>query len=213
MTKYKIVIVDDHLLFSNSLKKLIEGFGDYQVTKQIGNGKVLIDYLSKESNPPDLILLDVKMPVMDGKATMEWMSTNTPKLKVLVLSMDDDEATIIHMLRKGAKGYILKDIDPAHFKEAIENVLHKGFYHSELVSAVLLGEIHKPAEEDTDLNERELQFLDLACSDKTYKEIASEMYLSPKTIDGYRANLFKKLNVRSRVGLAMYAIKNGLVEI
>lgn len=213
MNKYKIVIVDDHLLFSNSLKKLIEGFADYEVTKQIGNGKELVEYLSKESNPPDLILLDVKMPMMGGKATMDWISSNHPTLKVLVLSMDDDESTIIYMLRKGAKGYILKDIDPKAFKEAIDNVLHKGFYHSERVSAVLLGEIHKPEETETRLNKRELAFLDLACSDKTYKEIASEMFLSPKTIDGYRAALFKKLNVKSRVGLAMYAIKNGLVEI
>lgn len=213
MKKYKIVIVDDHLLFSNSLKKLIEGFADYMVTKQIGNGKVLMDYLSSESDPPDLILLDVKMPVMDGKATMDWISIHHPDQKVLVLSMDDDETTIIYMLRKGAKGYILKDIDPAKFKDALDNVLHKGFYHSERVSAVLLGEIYKPEDDEVHLNDRELVFLDLACSDKTYKEIASEMFLSPKTIDGYRANLFKKLNVKSRVGLAMYAIKNGFVEI
>lgn len=213
MKKYKIVIVDDHLLFSNSLKKLIEGFADYEVTKQIGNGKDLVEYLSTESNPPDLILLDVKMPMMGGKATMDWISNHHPSLKVLVLSMDDEESTIIYMLRKGAKGYILKDIDPVAFKEAIENVLHKGFYHSERVNAVLLGEIHKPEEAEAQLNKRERVFLDKVCSDKTYKEIASEMFLSPKTIDGYRATLFKKLNVKSRVGLALYAIKNGLVEL
>ena len=213
MKKYKIAIVDDHLLFSNSLKKLIEGFADYEVTKQLGNGKALIEYLDHESDPPDIILLDVKMPVMDGKDTMDWISLHRPDQKVLVLSMDDDESTIIYMLRKGAKGYILKDIDPTKFREALDNVIHKGFYHSERVSAVLLGEIHKPEDSDVHLNDRELNFLDLACSDKTYKEIASEMYLSPKTIDGYRAALFKKLNVKSRVGLAMYAIKNGLVEI
>ena len=213
MKMHKIVIVDDHLLFSNSLKKLIEGFTDYEVTKQMSNGKDLTEYLSKESNPPDLILLDVKMPVMDGKATMDWISDYHPDLKVLVLSMDDDESTIIYMLRKGACGYILKDIDPLKFKEAIENVIHKGFYHSERVSSVLLGEFNKPSEEGANLNKRELVFLDMVCSDKTYKEIASEMFLSPKTIDGYRANLFKKLNVKSRVGLALYAIKNGLVKI
>lgn len=213
MKKYKIVIVDDHLLFSNSLKKLIEGFADYEVVRQLGNGKALIEYLERTHEAPDLILLDVKMPVMDGKATMDWLSANRSDLNILVLSMDDEESTIIHMLRKGAKGYILKDIDPKEFREALDNVLHKGFYHSERVSAVLLGEIYKPSSPEIQLNDRELLFLDLACSDKTYKEIASEMFLSPKTIDGYRATLFKKLNVRSRVGLAMYAIKNGLVEI
>jgi DNA-binding NarL/FixJ family response regulator len=213
MRKNRIVIVDDHLLFSNSLKKLIEGFADYEVVKQMRNGKELVEYLGNESIAPDLILLDVKMPVMDGKATMEWISNHQPDLKVLVLSMDDDENTIIYMLRKGANGYILKDIDPINFKEAIENVLHKGFYHTERVSSVLLGEINKPIEREKQLNNRELVFLDMVCSDKTYKEIASLMFLSPKTIDGYRATLFKKLNVKSRVGLALYAIKNGLVEI
>ena len=212
MKKYEIAIVDDHLLFSNSLKKLIDGFADYEVVKQLGNGKELISYLESSESSPDLVLLDVKMPVMDGKETMEWIFNHHPQQKVLVLSMDDDETTIIHMLRKGAKGYILKDIDPIKFKEGLDNVIHRGFYHSERVSAVLLGEIHKESE-DIQLNDRELMFLDLVCSDKTYKEIASEMYLSPKTIDGYRANLFKKLNVRSRVGLAMYAIKHGLVII
>ena len=213
MKKYKIVIVDDHLLFSNSLKKLIEGYADYVVTKQIGNGKVLVEYLIKESDPPDLILLDVKMPIMDGKATMDWIAVHHPEQKVLVLSMDDDESTIIYMIRRGAKGYILKDIDPVEFKEALENVLHKGFYHSERVSSVLLGEIYKHDNDEIHLNDRELLFLDLVCSDKTYKEIASDMFLSPKTIDGYRANLFKKLKVKSRVGLALYAIKNKLVVI
>ena len=213
MKKYRIAIVDDHLLFSNSLKKLIEGFADFEVVRQMRNGKEFVEYISSESMPPDLILLDVKMPVMDGKSTMEWIANNHPSLNVLVLSMDDDEATIIYMLRKGAKGYILKDIDPIKFKEAIENVIHKGFYHTERVSSVLLGEINKPIDRDAQLNKRELVFLDMVCSDKTYKEIASEMFLSPKTIDGYRATLFKKLNVKSRVGLALYAIKNGLVEI
>ena len=213
MRKYKIVIVDDHLLFSNSLKKLIDGFADFEVVKQMCNGKEFVDYISTESNPPDLILLDVKMPVMDGKSTMEWISNHHPTLKVLVLSMDDDETTIIYMLRKGANGYILKDIDPIKFKEAIENVIHKGFYHTERVSSVLLNEINKPPESEAQFNNRELVFLDMVCSDKTYKEIASEMFLSPKTIDGYRATLFKKLNVKSRVGLALYAIKNGLVKI
>jgi DNA-binding NarL/FixJ family response regulator len=192
---------------------LIEGFADFEVVRQMRNGKEFVEYISSESMPPDLILLDVKMPVMDGKSTMEWIANNHPSLNVLVLSMDDDEATIIYMLRKGAKGYILKDIDPIKFKEAIENVIHKGFYHTERVSSVLLGEINKPIDRDAQLNKRELVFLDMVCSDKTYKEIASEMFLSPKTIDGYRATLFKKLNVKSRVGLALYAIKNGLVEI
>lgn len=213
MKKYKIVIVDDHLLFSNSLKKLIESFGGYEVIKQHVNGKQFIDYIQQTEDNPDLVLLDVQMPVMDGRDTMSWLMEYKPHLKVLILSMDDDESNIIHLLKHGAKGYILKDIDPTKFKEAVEKVIHTGFYHSELISTVMLERMNRSVSKENLLNAKEIEFLTKVCSDKTYKEIAGEMYLSPKTIDGYRATLFKKLNVKSRVGLAMYAIKTGLYKM
>ncbi len=213
MKKFKIVIVDDHLLFSNSLKKLIESFGDYEISNQLVNGRQFVDYIQSSNEAPDLVLLDVQMPVMDGIETMAWLSDNRPDQKVLILSMTDDETTIIQLLKLGAKGYILKDIDPSKFKLAIEKVIHSGFYHSELISSIMLDEMNRNHEKVNPLNEKEIEFLTKICSDKTYKEIAGEMYLSPKTIDGYRANLFKKLNVKSRVGLAMYAIKSGLFKI
>jgi DNA-binding NarL/FixJ family response regulator len=198
MKKYKIVIVDDHLLFSNSLKKLIESFGDYEISNKWVNGKLFVDYIQKVKEKPDLVLLDVQMPVMDGKETMAWISNHMPDQRVLILSMDDDESKIIHLLKLGARGYMLKDIDPLKFKEAIEKVIHSGFYHSEWISSIMFEEMSINSENDNLLSENEIGFLIKICSDKTYKEIAGEMFLSPKTIDGYRANLFKKLNVKSR---------------
>jgi len=213
MKKYRIAIVDDHQLVSDSLKRLIESFQDYEVISQLSNGIHLIEFLKQLSELPHIVLLDINMPQMGGKKTMEFLHSNYPNMKVLVLSMDDDDETILHMLRHGAKGYILKDINPKEFKNALDSVIHKGFYHSDLVNSTLLNEVLHPPKDNNDFSERELQFIELICTEKTYKEIAADMFLSPKTIDGYRESLFKKLGVKNRVGLVLYAIKNGIVKI
>ena len=213
MQKKEIIIVDDHLLISNSLKKLVESYGDYTVIAQLSNGAELVKYLSSNNPVPELILLDVKMPIMDGKETIQWLKLNHSNIPVLVLSMDDDERTIIEMLKNGAKGYILKDIEPLLFKNAINTVVNGKFFHTDMTSNLLIQELSDVENIQSILSDRELSFLQFCCTDLTYKEIASNMYLSPKTIDGYRENLFKKFNVKNRIGLAMHAIKNGLVKI
>ena len=212
MKPKSIIIVDDHQLISDSLKRLIDSFGDYQVIEQLKNGFELTKYLRNKPNP-DLILLDVKMPVMDGKETMKWLRENHPSQNTLILSVENCEATIIFMIRHGAKGYILKDIGIQKFRTAIDSVLYDGFYHNELVGKALIGEITHKENLNNLFSERELSFLEFVCTDMTYKEIATKMFLSPKTIDGYRENLFKKIGAKNRIGLAIYAIKNGLVKI
>lgn len=214
MKKYSIAIVDDHLLFAQSLDSLVSSFGDYKVTFHATNGKNLIDKLEQSSLPPDIILLDINMPIMNGIETMAWLKENRPELKTIALSMDDSEETIINMLRLGAKGYLLKDIHPDVFRTAITDVIEKGFYYSDRITNTLLDTLDKKEHsEEIFLKDREVEFLKLACTEKTYKEIANEMCLSPKTIDGYRETLFDKLEVRSRIGLVLYAIKHGVIEI
>ena len=213
MKTYNIVIGDDHSLLANSLQVLINSFPEFQVLYHAYNGKELIDRLSSNSNAPDLILMDINMPVMNGIETMEWLKEHRPQQKVLALSMDDQEETIIKMLRSGTKGYLLKDIEPDHFHTALNDVLEKGFYYSERVSHTLLGTLTKEEPSKVHLKERELEFLKLACTEKTYKEIAAEMHLSPKTIDGYRETLFEKLEVKSRIGLVLYAFRNELIQL
>ncbi len=212
MKTYSVVIVDDHSLFAQSLQGLINTFKDFQVLYHVKNGKELIQKLETNSNAPDVILLDINMPVMNGLETMEWLKANRPDQKVIVLSMDDDEETIIRMLRNGARGYLLKDIDPSIFKEALTDVINKGFFYSDRVSKTLLGSLNKEEKQIVKLKERELEFLKHACTEMTYKEIAGKMFLSPKTIDGYREALFEKLQVRSRIGLVLYAIKNQIFK-
>ena len=128
--------------------------------------------------------------------------------------MDDHETTIIRMLRAGAKGYLLKDIHPKILRQGINDVIEKGVYYTEQVTKTILN-TYQPNNGTSAvlLKPRELEFLKLACTDKTYKEIASDMCLSPKTIDGYREALFAKLEVRNRIGLVLYGIKEKLVVL
>jgi DNA-binding NarL/FixJ family response regulator len=212
-TDNSIVIVDDHSLFAQALENLINTFEGYKVLYTVKNGDDFCRELKLASRAPDIALIDINMPVMNGIETTRWLTRNFPAIKVLALSMDDDENTIISMLRAGAKGYLLKDINPAILQEAFRDVSDKGFYYSERITNTVLNSLHKEPVHQQPLKEREIEFLKLVCTEKTYKEIAGEMFLSPKTIDGYRETLFEKLQIKSRVGLAVYAIKNRIFII
>jgi DNA-binding NarL/FixJ family response regulator len=212
----KAVLVDDHALLRNGLAGLVKELG-YQVLFEADNGKEFTEKLKKE-DLPDIVLLDINMPRMDGYDTAAWIKRHYPDIRILALSMYDDENAIIRM-KNGAGGYILKDTEPAELKKAMDAVCSKGFYYSEMVTGRLIHSIHSmqednsPAKALAGLNDRELEFLKLASTELTYKEIAEQMHLSPRTIDGYRDDLFEKLNIRSRVGLVLFAIKNGIVRL
>ncbi|CAN5875293.1 response regulator transcription factor [soil metagenome] len=213
----KIALADDHSLLRKGLAQLVTSLG-YEVLFEADDGKEFIRLLDKDKLP-DIVLMDLNMPEMDGCETTQWLRRNHPDVNVIALSMYDNEASIIRMLRCGAKGYILKDSEPAELRTAIDAVMSKGFYYSDLVSGKLLHAINIPDEDNNgfnsrlQLNDRETDFLKYACSEMTYKEIADKMFVSPRTIDGYRDALFEKLNVKTRVGLVMYAIRNAIVTI
>lgn len=215
MKTKEVIIVDDHVLFARSLASLVESFPDYSVKYTFKNGSELVDKFSSGMLLPNIILLDVKMPIMDGISTMKWLKKHQPEARVLALSMEDDEVTILSMLRNGARGYLLKDIQPVLLKKALDTVIDKGYFHTEQVANTLMKSliVGKDDKEKIVLKENELTFIRLACEEKTYKEIAEEMFLSPKTIDGYRQHLFDLLGVKNRIGLVIYAIKNKLVEV
>lgn len=214
MSVYKVGIVDDHVLFAESLQRLISSFDNFNVVFIAKNGVDLINKLDNFNVNPDILLLDINMPVRNGFETMEWLVKEKPDIKVLALSMDDDEETIIKMLRLGSRGYLLKDIHPDMLEQALKELVKKGHYYSDQVTQALLDSVNnRNVERIVDnFSSRELEFLELACSEKTYKEIADVMCLSPKTIDNYRDNLFKKLEVKNRIGLVLYAFKNKLID-
>ncbi len=213
----KVVLVDDHGLLRNGLAGLVKDLG-YAVLFEADNGKDFLNKLKPEELP-DIVLLDINMPQMDGYETAAWIKSHHPDIRILALSMYDDENSIIRMLKNGAGGYILKDAEPGELKAAMESVLSKGFYYSEMVTGRLIHSIHSSQDENSTtkavsgLNEREVEFLKLAATEMTYKEIAEQMHLSPRTIDGFRDDLFEKLNIKSRVGLVLFSIKNGIVRI
>jgi two-component system, NarL family, invasion response regulator UvrY len=216
-TKATVALVDDHVLLRNGLSGLIKELG-YTVLFEASNGDDFIEKL-KSNAAPDIVLLDINMPKKDGYETSIWLKRNHPNVKVLALSMYDDENAIIRMLKNGARGYILKDAEPEELKAALSAVLTKGFHYSDMVTSRLIHTINTLDEPESEtknllgLMEREIEFLKLAATEMTYKEIAEQMKLSPRTIDGYREALFEKLNVKNRVGLVLFAIKHGIVTV
>jgi two-component system invasion response regulator UvrY len=210
-----IVLVDDHALLRNGLATLVKNLG-HEVLFEAGNGKDFIEKL-KPGTVPDIVLLDINMPEMDGYQTANWIKTNYPTIKTLALSMYDDENSIIRMLKNGAKGYLLKDSEPSELQDAVTALMKKGYYYSDLVSGKLINAINKIDDDGSELKNlikltnREIDFLKYTCTELTYKEIADELCVSPRTVDGYRGDLFEKLGVKSRIGLVIYAIRNGIV--
>lgn len=213
-----IALVDDHVLLRKGLGEIIRGFESYSIAFEANNGQDFINKLNPKELP-DIVLLDINMPEMDGYQTAMWIKNNYPEIKVLVLSLYDSETAIVRMFRAGARGFIVKDCEPAELKTAISQIVAKGFYYSEMVTGSLIHSINKLDEnkdhvkEMVSLNEREIEFLKYVCTELTYKEIADKMCLSPRTIDGYRDTLFQKLGVKTRVGLVLYAIKTGIVTL
>jgi DNA-binding NarL/FixJ family response regulator len=216
--KKYIAIVDDHTMFRKGLTILINLFPNYEVLFEAANGKELISKMS-EGHTPDIVLLDVNMPDMDGYASAEWLRSNHPDVRTLALSTMDAETAIIKMIRHGARGYIFKDAEPAELKLAFDEVFTMGYYYNDVVTRKVMLSINQLIDDKSALNamvklsDRELQFIRLACSEKSYQLIAKEMFVSERTVDGYREALFKKLNVSTRVGLALYAVKNNLVVL
>lgn len=213
----KVALVDDHQLIRNALAELITKFDEYEVIHQAGDGHEFLSQLAAYELP-DIALIDINMPGMDGYETAKAVTEKYPDIKLMALSVEDDEECIIKMLRSGCKGYLLKDTPTSEFKLGLDELRKKGYYHSDLVANSLVNSI-KPsvngysAKPAIHYQAREEEFLQLACSEMTYKEIADQMCVSPRTIDGYRENLFLKLEVKSRVGLVLFAIKNGIVEL
>ncbi len=214
-----IALVDDHVLLRKSLADMLQQRG-HNVVLQADNGKQLTEKLDP-ANLPQVVLMDINMPIMDGYAASQWVRANYPEIKILALSVYDDENAIIRMLHCGARGYVLKDCEPEELTRAIQIINDKGIYHSELVSSKLMHKLqggsngvnNVPVTANVQLTEKEKQFLRLNCSEMTYKEIAAMMHISPRTVDGYRDTLFEKLEIKSRVGLVLFAIKNKIIEI
>lgn len=215
--RINVAMADDHILLRNALATLINNTEKCKVIYEASNGKELIDKI-KLDNYPDVVILDLNMPIMDGQETATYLLKNHPEIKVLMLTMFDSDLALIRLLKAGVKGFMKKDIHPSELIHAIQTTHENGYYYSPQTSSKLASlfrdsDVKSKSLDKIMLSEGELEFLKFVCTEMTYKEIAVNLKMNPRAIDGMRDNLFTKLDVKSRVGLAMYTIRHGIVSI
>lgn len=209
--KKKIALVDDHTLIANALKSIVTNFIDFEVIFTASNG---IDFQEKIKlkGIPDIVLLDINMPQMDGFETALWLKNNHPETLVMVLSMNDDDYSLIKMFQNGAKGYLLKNVNPIELEKGLQQLVLNEYYVPDWASKKLIKSIGQNDiifNPSIQLSDKEITFLKYTTTELNYKEIADKMCCSPRTIENYRDSLCEKLEIKSRIGLAVYALKNG----
>lgn len=214
-TTRHIGLVDDHSLFRSGIAKLLLDFSDIVIDFEAANGKELQKTLPGLASTTQVILMDITMPGMDGYAATQWVRDNYPHIHIIALSMYEDEAAIIRMLRAGAEGYVFKESRASELHRAIVEVIEHGYFMNNQVSGKLIRSLNRRdgAGDTPPLTDKEKEFLVACASEDTYKEIAAKMGVATRTVDNYRESLFEKLQIRSRVGLVLFAIKNGYVKI
>ncbi|WP_338410747.1 response regulator transcription factor [uncultured Flavobacterium sp.] len=212
--KKSIVIVDDHVLIANALSSIISNFHSFEVLYVCENGKDLQEKFSK-NNIPDIVLLDISMPIMNGFETAFWLKETYPDILIMALSMQDDEQSLIKMIKNGAKGYMLKNVHPIELENALLKLFSNGHFFPEWAASKVftsLSDDNIDAEREIILSDREKEFLKYTVTEMNYREISEKMFCSPRTIENYRDSLFEKLELKTRVGLAVYTLKNGFNE-
>jgi len=215
--KYTIAIADDHLLIAKAISNIVEGFRDFDVLYEVENGKALQERFITHKKKPDIVLLDISMPVMDGYATATWLRETHPEILVMALSVQDDDESLIKMIKAGARGYLHKNVHPAELEKALLALVNKGMYYPDWATSRVFLKLAQPdSVNDTlsvSVSEREKEFLKYACTELTYKEIGEKMFCSARTVESYRDSLFEKLGVKTRVALALFAVKSGLYKL
>lgn len=212
--KKTIVIVDDHILIAKALEGIIGNFNEFEVIYVCENGKDLIQKFEEGNAIPDIILLDISMPIMDGFETAVWLTKNHPGIKIMALSMQGDDNSVIKMIKSGAKGYLLKNTHPRDLETALTRLNSDGFFYPDWASKIIFTNLNKETESEitVKISDREKEFLKYTVTELSYKEIADRMCCSPRTVESYRDQLCEKLDLKTRVGLAVFAIKNGFAN-
>lgn len=216
MPTIKYAIADDHRIFRRGLKLILEDDETLEFVGEAENGVEFLKLL--EQVDIDVVLLDLKMPEMDGIEVAKHIKENYPNLKFIILTMHDNESFIIHLMELGANGYLIKNADPEEVQTAIHSVVENGYYFNDHVSSVMLKKLVKKHDvspkfnDEIKLNDKEKEVLKLICKEHTNAEIADKIFLSPRTVEGIRATLLEKIGVRNTAGLVLYAVKNGIYE-
>ncbi len=211
----KVALIDDHAIFCDSLANLINDFEGFTVCWHAQTGMKALGLLQQNNNLPDIVLLDIVMPGMSGIEVAKWIFENKKDIKVLALTMEEDDNSVIQMLQYGVKGYLLKNIGAEELFTALQQVVKFGYYYTPIIT----GNIHRQIEKKIntaiapEITGREKELLQHLCTDLGYTEIAKKMFLSESTVDTYRARLFEKFEVKNRIGLILKAVNLGLVKL
>ncbi|MDY8134948.1 response regulator transcription factor [Aquimarina sp. 2201CG5-10] len=208
--KYSVVIVEDHILFSQALEGLVNKFPRFKVLYSCKNGKELFINLKRTKRVPDIVLMDIDLSVIKGIETTTKLREQYPKINVLAISRIENKKVILKMLHAGAKGFLPKYTEKCILERALTEVQETGFFHTRDITNLLIESLHPRKKKEVELKDREIEFVIHACTEKTYKEIARDMCVSPKTIEGYRDAIFEKLNLKNRTGMVIYAIRNNI---
>lgn len=217
--KIKLAVCDDHTLFRVGMASILGQIHDFELVLEAGNGQELIDRIPRKT--PDLVLLDLQMPVMDGTTTADYLRENYPLIKIVVVTMHDEDRMILHLLEKGVSGYLLKDAEADEVEKAIRKVMDEGVYLNETVSKAMhrkmtnKPKVDKPASPLYNrkilITEREQEVLRLICESLSTNEISEKIFLSPRTVEGHRLRIMEKTGTKNTAGMVAYAFKNGLV--
>lgn len=211
----KVALIDDHKIFSDSLASLINDFEGFSVCWSAQDGMMAIKLLEQNKDVPDIVLLDIIMPGINGIEVAKWIFENKKNIKVLALTMEEDDNSVIQMLQYGVVGYLLKSIGSEELLTALQQVVKYGYYYTPIIT----GNIHKHVEKKIsagnvpELSEREKELLNYLCTEMSYAEISKKMFLSESTVDTYRARLFEKFEVKNRIGLILKAINLGIIKL
>ena len=218
MTKIKLALVDDHNLFRRGIASILGQVADFDLVLEASNGQEFIDKIARKM--PDVVLLDLQMPVLDGTATADYLREHYPLIKIIVLTMHDEDRMVLHLLEKGVSGYLLKDSDPDEVERAIRKVMDEGVYLNEFVSRAMLRKMTNKTtvvkqstlyNSKVLLSEREKEVLKLICEGLSTAEISDKIFLSPRTVEGHRLRILEKTGTKNTAGMVAYAFKNDLV--
>ena len=205
-----VIICDDHVLYRVGVKATLLSKKDIKIIAEADNGSHLLNLL--RTVQPDVILLDIQMPIMDGIATLPELKKLYPNIKIIMLTMMDDQKMIRKLMDLGANSYLLKTSDSEIIYEAIKTCYEQEFYFNPLTNKALLSNLRQKIQEDTMFSEKEITVLRLICEEKSTREIAEAVKLSPRTIEAIRDKLKTKTGAKSTTGLIMYAVKNNLLD-
>ncbi len=208
-----IAYAEDHTIVRKGIISFINNLGGIEVDIDVNNGKDLINEIAKAKQIPDVCLLDINMPGMNGFDTIIELRKRWPHIRILVLTVFDIDIYIIRMIMSGANGYLLKSCNPEEIKEAIVSIFCNGMYFSELITHNFVQDIKNGVITIPNLTGREMQVLKYSCSEMNYARIAEKLGTTTRSVEGYRDSLFRKLQVHNRVSLALLAVQFGLVQM